>query len=264
MDTYAQNCEDLVISVLLRKKKGFYVDVGANLPDTDSVTKIFYDKGWRGINIEPISSLHKRLAKERPRDINLNVGVSNKVGKLKLREYQDGAHGWSTFSSTIKNLSSRMAKPHKDYIVPVRTLADIFEEYKVQEIDFMKVDVEGFEFQVLESNDWGRWKPKIVVVENTPGKWHALLKKQGYIEVFFDNLNRYFATPTVHSQLELVLKDIRSLISEEFNQLLLEREKELEEAKLLSNRVIESPEDYLSFRKLSKAQLIQIKRRLGI
>ena len=75
--SYAQNREDVYINWLLSgKNKGFYVDVGANDPVHDSVTKFFYDRGWSGINIEPINEHYKNLTKERPRDINLQIGVA--------------------------------------------------------------------------------------------------------------------------------------------------------------------------------------------
>ena len=204
VDTYAQNCEDLILEVLLPKKKGFYVDVGANLPDSNSVTKLFYNKGWRGINIEPIPWLYKHLAEERLDDINLNIGIANKTGMLKLREYED-IPDWSTFSNVVKNLDSRQKHPYKEYNVQVRPLMEIFEENKVKDIDFLKVDVEGFEYQVLISNDWRRWRPTVVVVENSAGKWMGLMKKLGYREVFFDGLNRYFVTSAIQG--ELILKD---------------------------------------------------------
>jgi FkbM family methyltransferase len=192
LTTYAQNREDLIIYVLLNKvKNGFYVDVGANDPTIDSVTKFFYDRGWHGVNIEPINEVYERISKNRKRDINLHVAISNEEGSLELREYGKGKHGWSTLSSDIKQEHGEEGE-YRDYKVKVKTLSSILDEYKVKEIDFMKVDVEGFEYEVLSSNDWKRFKPKVIVVEDTfPEKWTPLIEPY-YQEVHHDGLNRYF------------------------------------------------------------------------
>ncbi len=256
MKSYAQNCEDLILKILLPKGKGFYVDVGANLPEQDSVTKLFYDEGWHGINIEPVKSVYKSLDRQRPRDINLNIAVANKVGTLKLREYSGPYHGWSTFSDTIKNLDDRKVKKYKDYLVDVRALKDIFKEYKVTNIDFLKVDVEGYEYEVLQSNDWKRWRPKVVVVENTPGKWLDLLAVLKYREVFFDGLNRYFVRSDIDTMSDCVQKDFHLLVTWQLKQ-------ELEDARAMNSKILEHPEDFISRRKLAQSMKIQISRRLS-
>jgi FkbM family methyltransferase len=191
--TYAQNREDLILYVLLHDvKKGFYVDVGANDPVIDSVTKFFYDRGWRGINIEPIHPIYQRIKRNRPRDITLNTAVSNKPGSLQLREYGMGKHGWSTLSDDIRQEHAG-EQDYTDYEVPVKTLSEIFSGNKVTDIDFLKIDVEGFEYEVLSGNDWKHYRPKVIAVENTyPERWTGLLEKAGYTQVHFDGLNRYF------------------------------------------------------------------------
>jgi FkbM family methyltransferase len=212
MLSYAQNNEDLILTVLLGDvKKGFYVDVGANHPHHDSVTKLFYKQGWHGINIEPIASLHEELDKARSRDLNLNVGVALKKGELVLREYGDGAHGLSTFSKELIK-SREVPFSYTEHRVMVFPLAHIFEQYHVESIDFLKVDVEGFEYEVLKSNDWKKWRPKVVVIENTPGKWPKLMEKIGYKEVFFDGLNRYYCSN------EEVAKLTPMLFMQEYNK----------------------------------------------
>lgn len=195
--SYAQNREDLIIAGFLGlKSKGFYVDVGANHPLNDSVTKIFYDHKWSGINIEPIRAHYKDLQKRRPRDINLNIGVASKSGSLTLREY--AGTGLSTFSEAMKQ--EHEAQPESttrkfhDYEVPVKELKDIFADYKVEQIDFMKVDVEGYEYDVLVSNDWDKYRPKLICIEanHIEKDWRPLLKKHNYMLEFFDGLNEYY------------------------------------------------------------------------
>lgn len=226
--TYAQNCEDLILSILLPIQNGFYVDVGANMPDVDSVTKKFYKMGWHGINVEPILSLYQQLLRKRPKDINLNIGVTEKSGVQKFREYQGGIHGWSTFSDKIKGDSAHKDIEYKDYDVKTRTLKEIFNEQKVKNIDFLKVDVEGLEYQVLKSNDWRRYRPKVIVVEeNTPESgiaWRALLEKENYKEIFFDSLNRYFVLPELYDKHDLLMSILYCQITNEYQKICFETE----------------------------------------
>ncbi|MGB6976482.1 MAG: FkbM family methyltransferase, partial [Gammaproteobacteria bacterium] len=101
MISYAQNGEDVLIRRLFPDKKdGFYIDVGAYHPTIDSVTKYFYEKGWRGINIEPIESIYHLLEQERPRDINLNVAVSDTAGVATFHEISEFL-GWSSLNNVV-------------------------------------------------------------------------------------------------------------------------------------------------------------------
>ena len=99
MISYAQNQEDVLLSRLFPPgRPGFYIDVGANDPVVDSVTKHFYDMGWRGINVEPAAQPFERLLQLRDRDVNLNVGLSDKNGTLSFYEFPGALPGSSTFS----------------------------------------------------------------------------------------------------------------------------------------------------------------------
>lgn len=196
--TYAQNREDRILKGFFADvSDGFYVDVGANHPRHDSVTRIFYEEGWRGINIEPNKHLYELLVKDRPEDINLQLGVSDKNGSLTFREYPDG-DGLSTFSKEMQTHYERakdaVTKKHKDYEVEVTTLKNIFEQQKVNRIDFMKVDVEGYEYEVLAGNDWEKYRPQILCIESNhiEHDWRPLLSKHGYRLVFFDGINDYY------------------------------------------------------------------------
>jgi len=195
--SYAQNREDLILAGFFEDDEtGFYVDIGANSPDIDSVTKLFYEKGWNGINIEPIPAYYEQLKKIRTRDINLNVGVSDKSGKLNLREYE--GTGLSTFSETLKKQYEAspdyFTEEYKEYSVNVYTLSEIFAKNKVKNISFMKIDVEGYEYNVLEANNWSLYRPEVICIEanHIEHDWHQILKKNDYEKVFFDGLNEYF------------------------------------------------------------------------
>ncbi len=199
--SYAQNREDVILNALLKEaKSGFYVDVGANHPVQDSVTKIFYDRGWRGINLEPAEHLHAQLALARPRDINLKVGASDKESELTFREYSVG-NGLSTFSTETQDAYKKdenyryFAKDYVDHKVPVSTLSKILAIHADNvQIDFMKIDVEGYEYEAVAGNDWNKYRPVILCIEanHVVKDWHPILKRANYKQVFWDGLNEYF------------------------------------------------------------------------
>lgn len=191
--TYAQYNEDLILSVLLYDvEKGFYVDVGANYPTVDSVTKLFYEKGWHGINIEPIESLYKQLAKDRPNDINLQYGVGTESGTAIFREYTE-VPGHSTFDTKQKREHDR-GMPYKDYKVTIRPLTDILEKQQVGHIHFLKVDVEGFEYEVIKGSDWTKYRPEVLCIEanHVSKDWRPILRRNRYKLFIFDGLNEYY------------------------------------------------------------------------
>jgi FkbM family methyltransferase len=194
---YSQNREDLVLAAFFPDvQKGFYVDVGGYDPDYDSVTKLFYLQGWRGINIEPQPSGYQKFQDERKRDINLNIGISNTNGELKLRTYTSG--GLSTFSENVKRqyeaTPDNDTREFKEITVPVRLLKEVFAENEVEHINFMKIDVEGYEYEVLESNDWDKYRPEVLCIEanHIEHDWRPLLQAANYELVFNDNLNDYY------------------------------------------------------------------------
>lgn len=211
---YSQNREDLILqSFFPGEQKGFYVDIGAFDPDVDSVTKLFYEKGWHGINVEPQVVRYEQFQKIRPRDINLNIGISTENTTLNLRTYK--SEGLSTFSDTIKQEYEQApdsdTTDYTETTIKVRPLREVFAEQKVKHIDFMKVDVEGLEYEVLASNDWDAFRPEVLCIEanHVKNDWHPLLKSVGYEFVFEDGLNEYFAdSQTDRKQKFNFVKDI--------------------------------------------------------
>lgn len=173
-------------------KEGFYVDIGACFPDVASVTKHFYDCGWSGINIEPMAEPYERLAAERPRDVNLNIAIAACTGDIAMFE------GPSVGESSA-------LRPHdaaRPIAVPCLTLADLCRKYVTCPIDFLKIDVEGLERDVVMSGDWDAFRPTVVVIEVTL-PWStmrrpdaveigAFLASKGYAEVYFDGLNAFY------------------------------------------------------------------------
>lgn len=146
LESYAQELEDIILySVLRDVKKGFYIDIGANDPVDISVTKFFYDRGWNGINVEPLRSKCALLENARSRDINLCIGISGKRGEMPLISAGTG----TTFSSAVAERLG-YSNNHK-YMKTMLTLSDIYEQYceKNQQIHFCKIDVEGYEKEII-------------------------------------------------------------------------------------------------------------------
>jgi FkbM family methyltransferase len=207
MVSYAQNLEDVVLNRVFREvSKGFYIDVGAHHPLHDSVTKYFYDKGWRGINIEPVKKSFHLFNTFRGEDININCAVADYSGQTTFYEVpgtglssllKPGVNGFYTFLGTKV----------KEFEVEVRTLTEILNEHQPSSIEFLKVDVEGAELQVLNGLDFNKYRPKVVLLECiTPidfknnkvkyqGEWKELdekMQREGYIFGLFDGLNRFY------------------------------------------------------------------------
>lgn len=209
--SYAQNYEDVMLFRALRGiESGFYIDVGAQDPVADSVTKAFYDRGWRGINIEPAPHWHQKLEENRPRDINLRVAASDRHGTMRF--YDVAETGLSTTQPEFASQSSEVGRQVLEYEVECRTLGEICEEHAVGEIHFLKIDVEGAEAAVLRGLPLDRVQPWVIVVEatlpnsQTPAweEWQPLLDAHGYACVYEDGLNRFYLSPR-HPELKQAL-----------------------------------------------------------
>ncbi len=197
--SYSQYGEDLIIDRLLKnKKKGFYVDIGAYDPDRFSNTKRFYLKGWNGINIEPNVVNYNRFIDKRKRDINLNIGIGNTNEKLLFYSFMPDT--LSTFAKTEAKLyQSQGFRLLNKTKVPVFKLSDVFQtNLKDTKIDFMSIDTEGFEMDVLNSNDWGKFKPSIICIEANRDKAskdnniNQLLEGKGYKEIYCNKVNSIY------------------------------------------------------------------------
>jgi len=166
--SYSQEGEDMILRRLFEnQKKGFYVDVGAHHPKRFSNTFFFYKKGWSGINIDAMPNSMRLFNKIRPRDINLEVPISDKKQKLKYYMFNEPALNGFSKDLTEKRDGKDNYKIISEKDMETSTLKEIFEKYLPhgQEIDFMSIDVEGLDLQVLKSNDWERARPKLVLIE---------------------------------------------------------------------------------------------------
>lgn len=205
--SYAQNNEDVMLwRALGHLDKGFYIDVGAQDPLVDSVTKAFYECGWHGINVEPVKRWFERLKKDRPHDINLQVATSDRPGELTLFEVEDT--GLSTTSPEFAERHRAQGFVVNRSVVPCVTLDDICRENDVGTVHFLKVDCEGAEKQTLEGISLTEVRPWVILVEatepnsqkTTHGEWEHLLVQRGYTFVYFDGLNRFYVA-TEHDSL---------------------------------------------------------------
>ena len=200
--SYAQNAEDVLLwRALGHIRNGFYIDVGANDPVDHSVTKLFYDAGWRGINIEPLPSFHDAFMAQRPRDINLAIAAGDTEGSLTLYDVP-AVNGWASPDPAVAAAHKADGHVVRDLIVPVRTLAAVCREHAKAEIHFLKIDVEGFETEVLRGMDFDAFRPWLLVIEATlpnsretnHAAWEALVTTKGYTFAWFDGLNRYYVS----------------------------------------------------------------------
>ena len=191
--TYSQYLEDFVLYCIFYDiEKGFYIDVGANSPDSGTVTKAFYLNGWHGINIEPLPEEFSSLKEKRERDINLNIGAGEKEENLTL--YAKGP---------LSTLKEKFAQSNNNKInIQVLPMSTICEKYvpKNEEIQFCKIDVEGNEKSVLLGYDFKNYRPKVFVVESAiPNtdipcheEWEYILLKNDYVFGYQYKINRFY------------------------------------------------------------------------
>lgn len=189
--SYAESGEDLLLALLIgpHQRRGFYVDVGAYHPKRMSNTYYFYRRGWQGINIEPRPGAKRLFDRYRPRDINLECGVAEQAGMRTYHLFDEAElNGFSRGVSESRIQSGRF-HPLGQRETPVLPLRRILNERLPAgtRIDFLSVDAEDLDLEVLLSNDWSTYRPRFVLVEikvsleEIPNsEIYSLLKDQGY------------------------------------------------------------------------------------
>ena len=194
--SYSQEGEDMILARIFgQQEHGFYVDVGAYHPQMISNTYYFYLQGWKGINIDAMPGSMDLFKKTRPNDINLEVPISN--SKQTLTYYTFNLPNLNGFSKELAverdgwKIGDWEVKLISEIELRTFTLSEVLDEYLPphQEIDFLNIDVEGLDYQVLESNNWPKYRPKIVLIEDlemsliTQGdeaRITSFMYKQGY------------------------------------------------------------------------------------
>lgn len=198
--SYAQNFEDVMLwRALKHVEKGFYIDVGAWSPDMDSVTKAFYERGWRGINIEPEPEIFKNFHVRRREDMNLCVAIADYEGEREFYHIKNS--GLSTLNQELAGEFASRGMDVRMFPVPVLTLNRVWEEHVgCRAVHFLKVDVEGFEECVIRGNDWQKHRPWIVMVEAMrPSSqienfhtWEPIILQADYLFAYADGINRFY------------------------------------------------------------------------
>ena len=243
--SYAQNAEDVVLfRALSNHETGFYIDIGAWHPVNDSVTKLFYDRGWSGINIEPQPDRCEVFKDYRPRDINLQLAVSNHSNQISLWVPQYSALA----TCEIELLDERIPdyRDATEHRVQAISLGELLEQYaKGREIHFLKIDVEGHENTILLETSFTMYRPIVLVIEATcphtnKPKWHEWeprILQSGYQFALFDGLNRFYVreeSSEILANLSVPSNCLDGYITQRENVLLNELERVRYELKCLS------------------------------
>jgi FkbM family methyltransferase len=200
--SFAQNGEDVVLwRALGNIPDGRYVEVGANDPTDDSISRAFYDAGWRGITIEPVHEYAERHRAERPGDRQVEIAITDSgVDTITLHQVTDT--GLSTTVDSVAAQQDDLAYERVDVQVPAARLDSVLQDadWSGSDIHFMTIDVEGAEAEVLGSIDLRAWRPWVLVVESTEPRstvpthdqWEGMVLSAGYQFCLFDGLSRFY------------------------------------------------------------------------
>ena len=205
--TYSQDGEDRVLARLFEHADpGFYVDIGAHHPTRFSNTAVLYRAGWHGINVDPRPGTRRLFEKERSSDITLELGVAGTQGTLSYYVFND--QGLNTFSRARADDLEATTDYHvtRRLTIPTLTLSAVLDRYLPpgQQIDLLSIDVEGLDLEVLRSNDWQRYQPRIVITEDLENRTRDLcaetpsvefLRGVGYSPIAKTGNSVFFACP---------------------------------------------------------------------
>ncbi len=198
---YSQCGEDLILDYLNHHKTtGFYVDVGANDPRVFSNTYFFYKKGWNGLVVEPNLQKLSQYSYWRKRDVRVRCAVGPQ-GSFTFYTFKEDA--LNTMSEEVARSYENMGhKILSTETVPSLPLSDIFKEQNIKHIDFLSIDTEGQNFEVLQTNDWNTYRPNFVVVETAEfdkpddesleEKYNTYMEHVGYKKVANTTMNSIY------------------------------------------------------------------------
>lgn len=166
--SYSQDGEDIVLRKIFgEKKNGFYIDVGAHHPVRFSNTYLFYQLGWQGINIDAMPGSMKIFNQLRPKDINIEAAISDKEEILSFYIFNEPALNSFSTDLSLERANGSSYKIISKKEVKTQLLSNVLNKYLPRNvgIDFLTIDVEGLDFQVLKSNDWNKYRPNVIIVE---------------------------------------------------------------------------------------------------
>jgi FkbM family methyltransferase len=165
--SFSQEGEDILLNRIFNfRPHGTYVDIGAHHPRRFSNTFFFYKMGWTGINIDAMPGSMEAFRQQRPSDCNLELGIGLKKDRLQFYIFHEPA--LNTFDKVVADKNTEAGWEMKEIKeVDVMPLGEILNEYLGERtIDFMSIDVEGFEMNILQSNDWSKYRPDYILLED--------------------------------------------------------------------------------------------------
>lgn len=199
--SYAQNFEDVILWRALKHiENGFYIDVGAQDPVVDSVSRAFYQNGWRGIHAEATTYYAEKVRQDRPDEQVVQAAIGTGDGHIRFFEIPET--GLSTSDCEIAMKHRAAGREVLETEVRLMPLSALLNQAGDREIHWLKVDVEGMEASVVESWEPSTARPWIVVMESTlPNSqeasfsaWESQLTSLGYRYVYFDGLSRFYVS----------------------------------------------------------------------
>jgi FkbM family methyltransferase len=202
MFCYTRNFEDVILQrVFADVDEGHYIDVGASTPIEDSNTFALYQKGWRGLAIEPLPSYQLAWQQARPKDLFIHAAAGSESGYLTLQIFDHAQQISSGSPETVAHWNRLGRNPTRSFEVPIVVLNQVIADHlNDKSLHLLCIDVEGMEHEVLKGLDLRQHRPWVVVVEATlPGTtqpahqtWEPCLLESGYLMVYFDGANRFY------------------------------------------------------------------------
>ena len=205
---YSQFGEDISIQrVFPTQSDGFFVDVGCFHPKKHNNTFRLYKRGWRGINIDIDAIKIEAFDIARPGDINVACAVGNETGSTSYF-----SHGVYSLTTTLSEDFANQRSGYQKKETKIDTLDNIIDgtRYKNRPIDFLSVDVEGYDLQVLRSLDFSLYKPRLVAVESqnrlfskiVDSDLYEFLVNKNYCLVGWCGLTLLMASPELQQEME--------------------------------------------------------------
>jgi FkbM family methyltransferase len=198
--TFSQHGEDRFVLEYFDNRPGFYIDVGANHPFRASNTYLLYLNGWRGITIEPLPHLSRKHRLYRPHDLHFNGGAGSREGTMQFYEMTPNLA--STFDAELAAdwIRRKQAVQTSCRDMPVTTIALLWKQLGVhRQVDFLTVDCEGRDLDVLRGIDWSFTKPRLITIEtdheHTAGEIGHFLTQIGYKFLAVKGCNTFFDWP---------------------------------------------------------------------
>lgn len=190
--SYSQHGEDLIIQKISRNNLRTFIDIGSNHPQRFNNTYHFYRLGARGVNLDPNQSLIKLFKKFRPEDISLPYGVGLKNETKIFYQMDPDVDSSFDFQHTQQRIQAGCTV-EKKYPAQIITLADIFKKYFPKKpVDLLNIDTEGYDYLILKSNDWSKYRPQIICIEDNSLATKKLLQQHNYQLVATTPLNSIY------------------------------------------------------------------------